>query len=180
MMRYMRLLGAVLVAGAIAACGGGGGSAGSTSTGGTSTGGGTTGGTTTGTGSSVQQNIQKIQSFVDMKLTLEQVVAQNTAGQTIQPEMLATFSLIQVILTWTTIIQAGIISREEAYIEFAESVQADFQQAENLVVTNPDKIQYNILPAAFNLISNGLYSKNKLVTIETICTAVDVSEIQLQ
>lgn len=138
------------------------------------------GGTTTGTGSSVQQNTQKIQSFVDMKLTLEQVVAQNTAGQTVQPEMLAVFSLIQVILTWTTIIQAGIISREEAYIEFAESVQADFQQAENLVVTNPDKIQYNILPAAFNLISNGLYGANKLVTIKTICTAVDTSEIQLQ
>ena len=94
-------------------------------------------------------------------------------------DMLAVYTLLDVIEKWNTIMAAGMISNEDAYNEFMESATTIFEEAEEMVVRNPDKVQYNILPAAFNLISNGLYGKNDLVKVETICTAVDISELQL-
>lgn len=130
--------------------------------------------------SSPQPDIQGVEALVALDLHVDRVVALNTAAQSLKPEMLAVFSLLKVIFNWNTIMQAGVISRADAYVEFANAAQSIFEQSVELVVRDPKKIQYNILPAAFNLISNGLYGKNELVNIETICTAVDVKEIELK
>jgi hypothetical protein len=135
--------------------------------------------TTAAASASVQQNTIAVNALVEQDLKLDSVVAQ-TINQPPNPQMLAVFSLLKVILQWDEIMKGGVISAADAYVEFMQAAQAPFHEAEGVVVTKPKKIQYNILPAAFNVISNGLYSKNDLVNIETICTAVDVSEIELK
>jgi hypothetical protein len=128
----------------------------------------------------IQQNTATVDTLVEQDLHIDSVVARTTGNQKPNAPMLAVFSLLNVILKWDEIMKGGVISAADAYVEFMKAAQAPFKEAENLVVTRRNKIQYNILPAAFNVISNGLYSKNDLVNIETICTAVDVSEIQLK
>jgi hypothetical protein len=134
---------------------------------------------TTAASASVQHNTTAVNALVAQDLKLDSVVAQ-TINQPPNPQMLAVFSLLKVILQWDEIMKGGVISAADAYVEFMQAAQAPFHEAEGVVVTKPKKIQYNILPAAFNVISNGLYSKNDLVNIETICTAVDVSELELK
>jgi hypothetical protein len=90
------------------------------------------------------------------------------------------YTLMDVILNWDKIMARGIVDAATAYDEFMESAHDLFEGAEGIVVTNPDMIQYNIMPSALNVVSNGLYGKNSLVSIETICTAVDMSELQLK
>jgi hypothetical protein len=127
-----------------------------------------------------QQHAATVEALIAQDLQIDSVVARTAGNQPPNPPMLAVFSLLNVILQWDTIMKGGVISAADAYVEFMKAAQAPFYKADKLVVKKPKKIQYNILPAAFNLISNDLYSKNDLVNIETICTAVDVSEIQLK
>lgn len=139
------------------------------------------GGTATATNNvSAQQNTSTVDALVAQDLQINSVVAQTTSDQQPNAPMLAVFSLLNVITQWDAIMQGGVISAADAYVEFMQAAQAPFNEAKGVVVTKRNKIQYNILPAAFNVISNGLYGKNDLVNIETICTAVDVSEIQLK
>jgi hypothetical protein len=127
-----------------------------------------------------QDNIATVDALVEQDLQINSVVAQTINNPSPNAPMIAVFSLLNVILQWDAIMNGGVISAADAYVEFMQAAQAPFQEAEQMVVTKRDKIQYNILPAAFNVISNGLYGKNDLVNIETICTAIDVSEIELK
>jgi len=127
-----------------------------------------------------QQAVALVNQLIEQKLTVEAFVSQNITAFPTKPQLLAGYSMIPVVLNWSTLQQQGPISSEAAYVEFMQSSEADFLKAENLVVTSATGIQYNIMPAAFNLISNGLYSANELVTIETICTAIDIKELQLK
>ncbi len=133
----------------------------------------------TGNLTASQQNTQEVRSLVAQDMKAHELAKLTASPQPPTPGMLAVYTLLDVILKWDTIMAGGIISNEDAYDEFMISAKTVFDEAEEIVVRDPDKIQYNILPAAFNLISNGLYSKNDLVTVETICTAVDISELQL-
>ena len=125
------------------------------------------------------QDIATIQGLLAQKLTNDQIAEQSAPLQTINPQLLATYALLHTINNWDKIMQDGMIPRDEAYIEYMESQLRLFKSAEGVVVTDPSKIQYNVLPATFNLITNGMYTKNDFITIKTICTAVDVSEIEL-
>lgn len=133
----------------------------------------------TGNQTSSPQNIQQIHSELKKDMKAGELAKLATSSNPPTADMLAVYTLKDVMEKWNTIMAAGIISNEDAYNEFMKSATIIFEEAEGIVVRNPDKIQYNILPAAFNLISNGLYSKNDLVNVETICTAVDISELQL-
>jgi len=136
------------------------------------------GGTGNATGS--QQDIQQIQSLIDQDMKADELAKLAASSTPPTAEMLAVYTLLNVTEKWSTIMAGGVISQQDAYDEFMQSAKVIFDEAEGIVVSSPDKIQYNILPAAFNLISNGLYSKNDLVNVETICTAVDISEMQLK
>lgn len=125
------------------------------------------------------QGIQEVQSLIDMDMKAFDLAKLSVSSQPPTAEMLAVYTLLDVSEKWNTIMAGGIISNQDAYSEFMESAKTVFDEAEKIVVKNPGKIQYNILPASFNLISNGLYGKNELVNVETICTAVDISEMQL-
>jgi hypothetical protein len=123
------------------------------------------------------EDIKEVQKIVDQGLQ-----AQDLANTTDQPaaEVMTVYTLMDVILNWDKIMARGIVDAATAYDEFMESAHDLFEGAEGIVVTNPDMIQYNIMPSALNVVSNGLYGKNSLVSIETICTAVDMSELQLK
>ena len=125
-------------------------------------------------------DIALIQDIVKEQMSVDAFVAKNIDSFPSQPALLASFCMLTVVINWNEIQQSPMLSKEEAYIQFMQASEADFLKAEHLVVTSKTGIQDNILPAAFNLISNGLYKSNELVKIETICTAVDVKELQLK
>lgn len=133
-----------------------------------------------GNASSSEQNINGILSIVQKEMDASEVAEIHTTQDITNHEMLAVFSLLKVISKWDIIMKDGTISKEDAYEEYIKSVEVVLETAEQFVVTNPLKIQYNVLPAVFHLISNALYNKNPLVSIQTICTAVDITEIQLK
>lgn len=126
------------------------------------------------------QNQQQVKDQVAKPIVLQDAInaAMNPTDTT--PETLAIYTLLKVANNWTALMQGGVISREDAYDEYMQGATAIFDAAKKVVVSQPNKIQYNILPAAFNLINNGLYDKNKFVQVQTICTAVDMSEIELK
>lgn len=121
-----------------------------------------------------------IQELLKAQMSVESFVAKNMDSFSSKPALLACFCMLTVVLNWNEIQDSPKLSREDAYIQFMQASEEDFLKAEHLIVTSATGIQDNILPAAFNLISNGLYKANEMVTIETICTAVDVKELQLK
>lgn len=125
-------------------------------------------------------DIAFFQDLVKENPSVEDFVSKNMDKFSSQPALLASFCMLTVVVNWNEIQQSPILTREEAYINFMQSSEGDFLKAEHLVVTSATGIQDNIMPAAFNLISNGLYKANEWVTIETICTAVDIKELQLK
>jgi hypothetical protein len=120
-----------------------------------------------------------IEEFIKMGVSLENFVTKNIDKLLANPNLLAGLGMCYTILNWNKIIQSGPISKEDAYIEFMQISDADFKKADQIIVKSATGIQNNILPAAFNLIANGLYKSNDLVEISTICTAVDISELEL-
>ena len=61
-----------------------------------------------------------------------------------------------------------------------EGIQADLEKARDLLVTQPDKIQFNTPPTTTHLLSNGMHKTNPFVTVKEVCTVVDFSEVQLK
>ena len=125
-------------------------------------------------------DISLMQELAKDQLSVEAFVSKNIDIFPSKPALLASFCMLTVVMNWNQIQESPKLTKEEAYISFMQSSEGDFLKAEHLVVTSASGIQDNILPAAFNLISNGLYQANEWVSIETICTAVDSKELELK
>ncbi|HRG80165.1 MAG TPA: hypothetical protein PL167_11165, partial [Cyclobacteriaceae bacterium] len=96
------------------------------------------------------------------------------------PKVLAAWALLGVITQWNSIIKAGSISPTDAYIHMMESVQGYLEDARDMLVTQPDKIEFNTPPTTTHLLSNGMHKTNPFITVKEVCTVVDFSEVQLK
>jgi hypothetical protein len=96
------------------------------------------------------------------------------------PDAIAAWALLGVVLNWDSIIQGGTISPEDAYVDMMNSIQKDLESAEDIKITEPDKVQYNTPPAITHSIGIGLYKTNKYVSIKEVCTVIDISETQIK
>lgn len=96
------------------------------------------------------------------------------------PKVLAAWALLGVITEWNSIVKAGSISPTDAYIQMMESIQGYLEDARDMLVTQPDKIEFNTPPTTTHLLSNGMHKTNPFVTVKEVCTVVDFSEVQLK
>lgn len=105
----------------------------------------------------------------------EQIIASDPVAK-----VLAAWSLAGVVTQWDSICKGGSLSRVDAYVQMMEGIQADLEKARDLLVTQPDKIQFNTPPTTTHLLSNGMHKTNPFVTVKEVCTVVDFSEVQLK
>jgi hypothetical protein len=96
------------------------------------------------------------------------------------PEAIAAWALLGVVEQWKSILDAGTVNPVRAYEDFYDSVQANLEKAREMMITDPDKVQFYTPPGMVHLICNGIYRANPFIEIKEVCTAIDVSEIQLK
>ena len=96
------------------------------------------------------------------------------------PEALAAWALIEVVEEWDNILKKGSVAPLDAYNIMMESIQISVNNARDVLVTNPSKIEYNTPPAIIHGICNGIYEANEFVKVEEVCTIVDFSQLQLK
>ena len=126
----------------------------------------------------VKGMVQDIQTMIDQGMKLSDVL--DKSGDADFGKIVAAFSMLKVILDWQTLMNGGVVSREDAYDQFISSASGIYEGAKGMPVTSADRIAYNAAPVIMNFISNGFYDKNPFFEVETICTAVDVAEVQLK
>ncbi len=105
----------------------------------------------------------------------EQLIENNPS-----PTGLATWALWGVITDWDKILKAGAIAPADAYVQLMESIQTDLENAREMLVTAPDKVEFYAPPATTHLLSNGMLTTSPLITVKEVCTIVDFSELQLK
>lgn len=115
--------------------------------------------------------VRKAKSIKDF----EQLIEQEPPSQ-----VLAAWSLLDVINQWDAIVKAEPVTPIDAYVTLMESIQADLEKAREMLVTEPDKIQFNTPPTTTHLLSNGMHKTNPRITVKEVCTIIDSSEIQLK
>jgi len=123
---------------------------------------------------SLKDEVVKIKGFKLNEDSVEEFIQANPI-----PEALAAWSLIDVVDQWETIINEQPLSSQEAYEQMMASIQADIEKAREILVTEPNKIEFNTPPAITHLICNAMYHSHDLVTVREVCTIVDHTEIQL-
>ncbi len=105
----------------------------------------------------------------------EQLIATDPVAK-----VLAAWSLIEVVTQWSSIIKAGSIAPVDAYVKMMEAIQTDLDNARDMVVTQPDRIQFNTPPTTTHLLSNGMHKTNSFITVKEVCTVVDFGDVQLK
>ena len=96
------------------------------------------------------------------------------------PEYLAWWSLWQVRKNWTTIISKSSVLPEDANEWLWKTVKLMFENARKIAAPKTDKIQFNTPPSIVHMIELGMFAKNPLIELKTICTVMDHSELELK
>jgi hypothetical protein len=94
------------------------------------------------------------------------------------PELLAWWSLGCVRKNWAAIIAQPASSPNASYAWLQQSVTTWLEKARAVVAKPEDKIQFNTPPSIAHMIELGLFPKNPLVTLQTVCTVMDHSELE--
>ncbi len=96
------------------------------------------------------------------------------------PEGLSAWALLGVIFNWDKIINGGAIDPIKAYEQFYLDVQNDLQNADDMLISGPEYVEFYTPPAIVHSICNGIYKTNPFVKIKEVCTIIDYSESQLK
>ncbi len=94
------------------------------------------------------------------------------------PEYLAWSSLADIRSAWSSLISAPAITLEQAYDWLLEERVKAFNTANDFVVSAASGIQYNTPPAIAHMIEVGLFDKNPLINIQSICTVMNHTELE--
>ncbi|HEX4848993.1 MAG TPA: hypothetical protein VFV30_12685, partial [Novosphingobium sp.] len=96
------------------------------------------------------------------------------------PDVLAWLALDLVRTDWAAIMAAGQVPLDQGYDAFMTAIQADFQKARDIVVHNPNGIQFNAAPPVLHMIITGMYACAPQVTVRTIATVMNYTEMESQ
>ena len=94
------------------------------------------------------------------------------------PEYLAWWSLWQVRSNWSTLLAAPNMLPLAAYAWLKNDVKGKFEAARAIVAPETNGIQYNTPPAIGHMIGIDMFNKNPLITLKTICTVMDHTELE--
>ena len=92
--------------------------------------------------------------------------------------MLTWAALELVRRDWNAIMNAGQLPLDTGYDNFMAAIQAEFQQARDLLVSDPSGIQFNAPPAIVHMIVTGMYRASPQVSVRTIATVMNYTEIE--
>lgn len=96
----------------------------------------------------------------------------------ILPEFLAWWSLWKVRVNWVSIQSSPNLKPLEAYAWLKTNTYQNFEKSRDLVAPTKDGIQYNTPPAIGHMIGIGMFAKNPHITLKTICTVMDHTELE--
>jgi len=96
------------------------------------------------------------------------------------PAALAAWSMLKTVTHWPAIIIAGSVAPETAYVDMMKTIESQIARAEDYVVSDPEKIQYNTLPAIIHQIAIGMHPAGKFISVKEVCTVLDMSELELK
>lgn len=102
----------------------------------------------------------------------------STIKGTVEPEVLTWAALELVRRDWNAIMNAGQLPLDTGYDNFMAAIQAEFQQARDLLVSDPSGIQFNAPPAIVHMIVTGMYRASPQVSVRTIATVMNYTEIE--
>ena len=105
----------------------------------------------------------------------EQLISTNPVAK-----VLAAWALMGVVSQWSSIVKAGSVAPVDAYVKMMESIHTDLEKVRDMVVTQPDRIQFNTPPTTTHLLSNGMHKTNPFITVKEVCTVVDFNDVQLK
>ena len=95
------------------------------------------------------------------------------------PELLAWFTMTLVRKNWGSILAGGELSVDDAYVEFMDAVQAELTKARDMIVSRPDRIQYNIQPCLAHLVGIDMFKHySKYVSVQTVATVMNHTELE--
>ena len=94
------------------------------------------------------------------------------------PDVLAWLALDLVRTDWTAIMAAGQVPFDQGYTAFMIAIQTEFQKARDMVVHDPNGIQFNTAPPILHMIITGMYACAPQVTIRTIATVMNYTEME--
>ena len=100
------------------------------------------------------------------------------AQEKMLPEFLAWWSLWKVRVNWSTLISAPNMLSLEAYAWLQSAVKGEFETARSILAPEADSIQYNTPPAIGHMIGIGMFDKNPFISLKTICTVMDHTELE--
>jgi hypothetical protein len=103
----------------------------------------------------------------------------SAANNEMGPDVLAWLALDLVRTDWDAIMAAGQQPLDQGYDAFMAAIQADFQKARDMVVHDPNGIQFNASPPILHMIITGMYACAPQVTLRTIATIMDYTELEL-
>ncbi len=94
------------------------------------------------------------------------------------PEYLAWWSLSSVRAHWKELLSGPALSMEQADQWLWGELQTWIQNARKLVAEKAGTIEFNTPPSIVHMIEAGLFPKNPLIQIQTVCTVMDHTELE--
>ncbi|MCP5130487.1 MAG: hypothetical protein H6985_12985 [Pseudomonadales bacterium] len=94
------------------------------------------------------------------------------------PEVLTWLSLMRVRDNWESIMAGGQVPMDTAYTQFMEAVQGEFQKARDMVVSDPEGVQFYTPPAIGHMMAIGMYPHNSLVSLKSVVTVMNYTELE--
>lgn len=114
-----------------------------------------------------EKYVGKLKEFVDFLIEID-----------LKPEFLAWWALGHVRQNWTTLISQPATLPLTAYEWMKTTVYANFEKAKDITAPTVTGIQYNVPPSMSHMISVGMFAKNPHITLKTICTVMDHTELE--
>ncbi len=102
----------------------------------------------------------------------------SAANNEMGPDVMAWLALDLVRTDWAAIMSAGQQPLDQGYDAFMAAIQADFAKAQGMLVHDPNGIQFNTSPPILHMIATGMYSSAPQVTLRTIATIMNYTEIE--
>jgi len=97
--------------------------------------------------------------------------------KSVEVAAIAAWAMLDVVEHWKEIIEQDPLTIDEAYDQFREDTGPDIQKACVLPIAETGRIEYNMVPATLHLIGNDAYAHNPLITVNTVCTAVQEKDV---
>jgi hypothetical protein len=124
------------------------------------------------------ESMEAAASKISSKFDFASLLSKFKAGfKSAEVAAIAAWAMLDVVEHWSELIAQDPLTTEEAYVRFREEAAPDIEKARTLPIAATGRIEYNLIPATLHLVETGAYAHNPLVTVKTVCTAVQEKDV---